>query len=391
MLGSTIGTAGRGFVAFFAGIVIGGSALAQATAPIPTPPAPPPNAAATPPATPATAPAAPLPSSGQLEQLLAPIALYPDPLLAQILAASTYPLEVVEAARWVKTPANQKLTGDALTNALQAQSWDPSIKALVPFPRVLENMSDQLQWTEQLGNAFLAQQADVMAAVQSLRREAMAAGNLKQTRQCRCVIQTSGETISILPAEPQVVCVPVYSPSVYGAWRSPAYPPYSFPVPVGFAYEPGFWIGFGPPIVLASFGPLWGWGSVDWGHHDIAVDPGRYALAAGGHASFSGGAWVHDPAHRGGVGYADAGTRARFDAARVSAVAAGARSGAGRNATAAPRFGGARGRGRSRRSRAFWRGGCDPRGRGKVAQQGGLPWRRGAPRWTGVPWRTLSP
>ena len=104
MLGSTIGTAGRGFVAFFAGIVIGGSALAQATAPIPTPSAPPPNAAATPPATPATAPAAPLLSSGQLDQLLAPIALYPDPLLAQILAASTYPLEVVEAARWVKNP-----------------------------------------------------------------------------------------------------------------------------------------------------------------------------------------------------------------------------------------------------------------------------------------------
>jgi hypothetical protein len=129
----------------------------------------------------------------------------------------------------------------------------------------------RLQWTEQLGNAFLAQQADVMAAVQSLRHETMAAGNLKQTPQCRCVIQTSGETISILPAEPHVVCVPVYSPAVYGAWPYPAYPPYSFPIPAGFAYEPGFWIGFGPPIVLASLGPLWGWGWVDWVHDDIAL------------------------------------------------------------------------------------------------------------------------
>ena len=269
---------------------------------------------------------------GQLEQLVAPIALYPDPLLAQILMAATYPLEVVEAARWVKTPANRKLTGDALANALQAENWDPSIKALVPFPRVLENMSVQLQWTEQLGNAFLAQQAEVMAAVQSLRHEAMAAGNLKQTPQCRCVIQTSGETIAILPAEPQVACVPVYSPAAYGEWRYPAYPPYAFPAPAGFAYEPGFWIGFGPPIVLAAFGPLWGWGSADWGHRGIAVDPGRYALAAGGRASFAGSVWVHDPGHRRGVGYADAATRARFDAARVSAVTAAARSGAGRGA-----------------------------------------------------------
>jgi hypothetical protein len=230
-----------------------------------------------PPAAPATPSAAQLGSRGRLEQLVAPIALYPDPLLAQILMASTYPLEVVEAARWVKVPANQALTGDALTNALQGQNWDPSVKALVPFPRVLENMSDQLQWTEQLGNAFLAQQDDVMAAVQSLRHEAMAAGNLKQTPQCRCVIQTSGEAISILPAEPQVVCVPVYVPAVYGAWPYPAYPPYSFPVPAGFVYEPGFWIAFGPPIALASLGPFWGWGWVDWRGHDIAVDPGCYA------------------------------------------------------------------------------------------------------------------
>ncbi len=333
----------RGSAAFLACVAMGGVALAQGAAPIPPPSTtaatPAANAAAEPPAI----PAAQLLTQTQLDQLVAPIALYPDPLLAQILMASTYPLEVVEAARWVSVPANRALTGDALTHALQAQNWDPSVKALVPFPRVLENMSNQLQWTEELGNAFLAQQADVMAAVQRLRHEAMAAGNLKQTPQCRCVIQTSGETISILPAEPQVVCAPVYSPAVYGAWSYPAYPPYSFPVPAGFAYPPGFWIGYEPPIELASFSPLWGWGSVDWGHPDIAVNPGHYALASGGHPAFSGSLWVHNPAHRGGVAYAGAATRARFDAARVAALTASARSGAAREATAAARFGAARG------------------------------------------------
>ena len=328
-----------GIIASLLCMALHGVASAQSTVPLPpasaTPVTPAPSPAVVPPA---SSPA-PLLTNAQLAQLVAPIALYPDPLLAQILMASTYPLEVVEAARWVKIPANQALTGDALTSALQAQSWDPSVKALVPFPRVLENLSDQLQWTEQLGNAFLAQQAELMAAVQSLRREAMAAGNLKQTPQCHCVIQTSGEAISILPAEPQAVCVPVYTPVVYGAWPYPVYPPFSFPIPTGFAYEPGFWIGFGPPVLLASFGRFWGWGWVDWGHRDIAVDPARFMLASGGRASFSGNVWVHDPAHRGGVAYGDPGTRARFDAARISAVTAAARSGAGRDAAAPARSG----------------------------------------------------
>jgi hypothetical protein len=357
MLGCTIGVPRRGIAACFACITLGGAALAQDMLPLPAPPTvaatPVPNAAAAPPApdtvavpptTPAATPPAQLLTQGQLDQLVAPIALYPDPLLAQILMASTYPLEVVEAARWVGAPANKALKGEALATALQAQSWDPSIGALVPFPRVLENMSDQLQWTEQLGNAFLAQQADIMAAVQRLRHQAMAAGNLKQTPQCRCVIQTSGETISIMPAEPQTVCVPIYRPVVYGAWPDPAYPPVSFPDPIGFAYAPGFWIGFDPPIVLASFGPLWGWGWVDWGHRYIAVDPGRYALATGGHVSFAGNVWVHDAAHRGGIAYADPVTRGRFDAGRVSALAGAAHSSAGRNAAAVHgvgRFGGA--------------------------------------------------
>jgi len=353
-----------GIVGSLLGMALHGVASAQSTVPLPpalaTPVTPAPSPAVVPPAS----PPAPLLTNAQLAQLVAPIALYPDPLLAQILMASTYPLEVVEAARWVKIPANQALTGDALTSALQAQSWDPSVKALVPFPRVLENLSDQLQWTEQLGNAFLAQQADLMAAVQSLRREAMAAGNLKQTPQCHCVIQTSGEAISILPAEPQAVCVPVYTPVVYGAWPYPVYPPISFPIPTGFAYEPGFWIGFGPPVLLASFGPFWGWGWVDWGHRDIAVDPARFMLASGGRASFSGNVWVHDPAHRAGVAYGDPGTRARFDAARISAVTAAARSGAGRGCGRTGAVWCGRQRVRARPSRALRRGG--PRRRRRI-------------------------
>jgi hypothetical protein len=346
MLGSTIGISWRGIASCLACVAIGGAALAQDLPPSPAPPStttatPAPNTAEAPPAPPAATPPAQVLTQGQLDQLVAPIALYPDPLLAQMLMASTYPLEVVEAARWVSAPANKALQGDALTNALQAQNWDPSVKALVPFPRVLENMSNQLQWTEELGNAFLAQQADVMAAVQNLRHQAMAAGNLKQTPQCHCVIQTSGETISILPTEPQAVCVPVYSPVAYGAWPYPAHRPISFPEPVGFAYAPGFWIGFEPPIILASFGPFWGWGWVDWGHHEIAVDPGRYALASGGHASFSGSVWVHDAAHRGGVAYADPATGARFNAARVSALTATARFGNEAARGGAGRFGAA--------------------------------------------------
>jgi Protein of unknown function (DUF3300) len=329
----TIRMVWRGFVASLACVAIAGAALAQdmGSIPPPTATAPAANTAAVPPPPP---PAQPLLTQAQLEQLVAPIALYPDPLLAQILMASTYPLEVVEAARWVSIPANLALKGDALTNALRTQNWDPSVKALAPFPRVLENMSDQLQWTQDLGNAFLAQQADVMAAVQALRHEAMATGNLKQTQQCRCVIKASGNTISILPAEPQAVCLPVYSPAVYGAWPYPGYPPYSFPVPVGFTYAPGFWIGFEPPIQLAVFGPLWGWGWLDWEHHYIAVDTRSYALASGGHPAFSGGVWVHNPAHRGGVAYANTAIRARFEAARVSALTAAGRSGAVRGEVA---------------------------------------------------------
>ena len=311
--------------------------LAQSDAPAPQAAAPAQQAAADPQATapapgPATPAAHPL-NKGQLEQIVAPIALYPDPLLSQVLMASTYPLEIVEAERWIREPANRGLKGDALTAALKEQNWDPSVKALIPFPKLLELLAQKVEWTEQLGNAFLAQQADVMNAVQALRHNAMNAGNLKATPQCHCVIQTSGDVISIMPSDNQQVCVPVYNPRVaYGTWPEPDYPPYYFPVPVGFAYDPGYVIGYWPLIALADFGPFWGWSSIDWGGHSINVDRARYA-AVTSTAAFSGSTWVHDPAHRGGVGYRDPAVTSRFGAARTAAITSAAQA-SGRGATA---------------------------------------------------------
>jgi hypothetical protein len=166
----------------------------------------------------------------EIEQLVAPIALYPDELVSQILMASTYPLEVVQADRWAK--ANKTLKGDALTKALEAQSWDPSVKSLVNFPQVLAMMSEKLDVTQKLGDAFLAQQKDVMDAIQRLRAKAQAQGNLKTTKEQTVIVeQPAAQTtvIKIEPANPQVVYVPTYNPTVvYGAWPYPAYPPYTY-------------------------------------------------------------------------------------------------------------------------------------------------------------------
>src|SRR5512139_2832 len=159
----------------------------------------------------------------ELDQMLAPIALYPDDLLTQILIASTYPLEIVQAARW--TTQNKNLKGDALTQALEKQDWDASVKSLVNFPDVLSKMNEQLEWTQKLGDAFLAQQKQVMDTIQNLRKKAQQAGNLKTTEQQKVVVEK--ETIVIQPANPEVIYVPSYNPTVvYGGWWWPAYPPF---------------------------------------------------------------------------------------------------------------------------------------------------------------------
>src|SRR5499433_2637493 len=168
----------------------------------------------------------------QLDALVSPIALYPDTLLAEVLMASTYPLEVVQAARWVDE--NKNLKGDALKAGVDKQGWDDSVKSLTATPSVLAMMSSKLDWTQKLGDAVLAQQADVMDAIQRLRARADANDKLKSTKQQTVTKKSDGgkQVIVIEPTDPQTVYVPYYDPAVvYGAWPSPAYPPYYWPSP----------------------------------------------------------------------------------------------------------------------------------------------------------------
>jgi hypothetical protein len=263
---------------------------------------------------PAVAQTTPALSPAQLDQLLAPIALYPDPLVSQILMASTYPLEVVEAARWVQDPNNARLAGDPLAAALQSQDWDPSVKSLVPFPPILQTMSGRLDWMQQLGDAFLSQQGDVMDTVQRLRSQAKAAGTLRSTPQQ--TVSTADQEIVVEPTNPNAVAVPYYNPTVvYGAWPYPDYPPYAFPPPPGFVLGapafPGWW--WGPVIEVSAFASFWGWDHVDWRRHDIHIDRGRFDHLAGpGRAPVGSDTWQHDPTHRRGVAYRDAATATRF-------------------------------------------------------------------------------
>jgi hypothetical protein len=198
------------------------------------------------------------PSQQDLEQLVAPIALYPDALVAQILAGSTYPTQIVEADRWVQQ--NKNLKADQLAAAVDKQPWDPSVKALTQFPSVLDQMSQNLSWTSSLGDAYFNFQQDVMNAVQSMRAKAQAAGNLKSTPQQ--TVSTQGQTIVIQPANPQVVYVPTYSPAVVYGSPVPAYPGYS-----GWDVAAASMISFGVGMMVGAAirGPSYGWGWGSWG------------------------------------------------------------------------------------------------------------------------------
>ncbi len=256
---------------------------------------------------PASAPASSPLTAAQLERLVAPIALYPDPLVAQILMAATYPLEIVEADRWLRIPANAALKGDALAAALQQQSWDPSVKSLVPFPHVLHMMDGNLDWTEQLGDAFLAQQADVMDAIQRLRQRAEAAKSLASTPQQ--MVSTEEQEIMIEPVNPEIVYVPAYNPwCVYGAWPYPDYPPFYFEPWDGYCVPADYLLAFGTGFYPFGF---WAWGHFEWRHHVIRIDHDRFQRFQTGHEP-PGGIWQHDPAHRHGVPYRDPATAARF-------------------------------------------------------------------------------
>src|SRR3954452_20854104 len=313
-----------------------------------------------PPSTNAYSTAAPEPQPlkpEEIEQVVAGIALYPDSLIAQILMASTYPLEVVQAERWAK--ANTSLKDNALAEALNKQPWDASVKSLVNFPQVLTMMSEKLDWTQKLGDAFIADQKSVLDAIQRLRGKAQASGNLKTTTEqtvnvqnvAATATQPAAQVIVIESSKPDVVYVPTYNPTVvYGGWPYPSYPPYSY-------YPPGYVAG----TALVSFGvgmavgAAWGnaWGNCNWGGGDVDIDvnrntninnnvdrsrgdinnrsgnraaagtrtpAGTRSAAGGGRTSFQ-----HDPSHRKGVAYRDSGTTSKYRGAGASQQSAQAR------------------------------------------------------------------
>jgi len=249
----------------------------------------------------------------QLDQMLAAIALYPDPLLTTMLTAATYPLEIVDADRWLALPGNAALGDGALAAALEGQNWDPSVKSLVAFPQILRMMDARLDWTQAIGNAFLAQQADVMDSIQRLRHAALAAGTLASNPDI--IVTADGPYIEIEPARPQFVAVPVYNPMVvYGAWPYPAYPPIYYGPPPGLGISVTYGgIGFGVAIGVVDV--LWNWGHWDWRDHDIRVNPSRFNRIDAGHPPIRATVWQHDPAHRRGVPYADPRSRARYERA----------------------------------------------------------------------------
>jgi len=253
-------------------------------------------------------------SNEQLDQMLAPIALYPDSLLSQVLMACTYPSDVDEAVKWSK--ANPKQTGDAAVKAVEAKDWDPSVASLVAFPQALAMMGERPDWVQNVGDAFLAQPEAVMDSVQRLRAAAQKAGNLKTTQQQTVIVEAPAPQqtiIKIEPAQPQVVYVPAYNPTVvYGAWPYPSYPPYYWPTPgyvFGNALMAGIAFGTGVAITNAI------WGGFDWGRRDININVNRYnninvnKRLSVNQTNIK---WNHNADHRRGVPYRDAKSREQY-------------------------------------------------------------------------------
>jgi hypothetical protein len=293
----------------------------------------------------------------ELASMLAPIALYPDTVISTILMAATYPLEVVEAQRWLT--ANTSLKGEALAKEAQKQPWDKSVQALVAVPDVLKMMDERLDWTQKVGDAVLAQQKEVLAMIQTLRKKAQDAGNLKTDDHMKVtsqaapavaataaatttvVEQAPAQVIVIESANPEVVYVPTYSSTtVYGAWGYPAYPPYYYPPPMGYPGS-GFWWGVGIGISIGYWGGGWNnncdWngGNINTGDIDIDIgggdrgdrgnrptqndrgrdNAGRDNGGRGNNASNAKGGknWSHNPEHRKGVSYRDNASASKFD------------------------------------------------------------------------------
>jgi len=268
-------------------------------------------------------------AADQLDSLVAPVALYPDPMLAQVLAASTYPLEIMQLQQWLQR--NPSLKDKALADAVMKQPWDPSVQALAGLPDVVKRLADDIQWTADLGNAFLAQQSDVMEAVQRMRRKAQDKGTLKSTEQVKVETQVieRKEVVIIQQANPQVIYVPTYNPVV--VWGPPVYPYYPYPPiyypPPGY-YAAGAAVAWGAGFAMGAFwgGGGWGW-HAGWGGNDIDIDidnnfnrnvnrntninrGNRNQVNA--NRGGAGNKWQHNAAHRGGTPYSDRATANRY-------------------------------------------------------------------------------
>ncbi|MGA9704119.1 DUF3300 domain-containing protein, partial [Pseudomonas sp.] len=320
--------------------------------------------------------AAALLSPQQLDNLVAPITLYPDNLLSQLLAASTYPLELVEAEQWLQQ--NQNLQGQQLVDAARQQPWDPSVQALVVFPDVLARLTSDIRWTTDLGNAFLAQQGDVMSAIQQLRAQARAAGQLNSNPEDTIATDTQGgqTAIQIQPTNPEQVYVPEYNPE--DVWGPPAYgyyPPLDYP-------DYGWGFGFEPPIYIGGFFGGLGWGGWGWGcnwfggslflnvgfFNHYGFGGGFYGRGGFGGRGFGGReTWVHNPAHRMGVGYSNRAVASRFG---------GTYGGRGN-------LGGRGSFGNTRASGSFARGNSSFAGRGSFGSRGATPAYRSSPSFGG--------
>jgi hypothetical protein len=264
----------------------------------------------------------------ELDQILAPIALYPDSLLAQVLTASTYPLEIVQAARFVQQ--NKELKGEKLMAAAKDKDWEPSVKAMLQFPDVLAMMNEKIEWTEKLGNAFLSQQKEVMASVQRLRKKAQESGNLKTTKEQVIKVEKETTVIVIESASPQVVYVPTYNPTVvYGVWVYPAYPPYPVYPPGYVAATAAFSFAVGVAVGAAWSG-YGGWGC-GWGHNEINVNVSKQnnftknnytnvnAQKYQVNQNNKNQTWQHNPEHRKGAQYPNQATAQKFGQQRSSA------------------------------------------------------------------------
>jgi hypothetical protein len=262
--------------------------------------------------TPWAAPTATL-TPAQLEQLVAPVALYPDPLLANVLAAATYPLEVVQIHRWLSEPENASLGGDDLITAVDGQDWDASVKALSPFPQVIATMDTNIDWVEHLGEAFLAQPSDVMDAVQRLRQRAESAGTLRLTTQEAPVDE--GGDIAIEPTAPQQIYVPSYNPwCAYGAWPNAPVAPFYYTVTPSTCGPGDDYVSWGDGTLLSYDYLLWG--NVDWRDHHLRENHGRVDQPWDHQVEAR--VWHHDPAHRIGAAYRDARNAAHYHPPRPS-------------------------------------------------------------------------